>query len=143
MGIFSKESGTTSQRSATTVIASECRITGTIQLSCDIQIDGKVEGNISSEKTVVISNSGYVKGEIFADKIIVNGQVEGSCYANAIQILEKGKVNGSSYSDNLSIEQGGLFLGKMYPMEKSAIVDINKKELQHLEVESVKKIANK
>lgn len=91
----------------------------------------------------MISNSGHVKGEIFADKIIVNGQVEGSCYANAIQILEKGKVNGSSYSDNLSIEQGGLFLGKMFPMEKNAIVDINKKELKHLEVESVKKIANK
>jgi cytoskeletal protein CcmA (bactofilin family) len=143
MGIFSKESGTTSKHSATTVIASECRITGTIQLSCDIQIDGKVEGNISSEKTVVISSSGHVKGEIFAEKIIINGQVEGSCYANLIQILEKGKVKGSSYSDNLSINQGGLFHGEMYPMEKNEIVEINRKELQNIEVESVKKITNK
>jgi cytoskeletal protein CcmA (bactofilin family) len=90
----------------------------------------------------VISNSGQVKGEIFADKIIVNGQLEGSCYASAIQILENGQVQGASYSDDLSIDKGGLFLGEMFPMEKSAIVDINKKELKNIEVQSVKQIAN-
>ncbi len=104
---------------------------------------------------VVISHEGCVKGEIFAEKIVVNGVVNGSCYANAVEILEKGKITGSAFSDNLSIDRGGLFFGDIHPMEKPAVSSIDKNSSQlaapeknsgapkQLEPESAKKVVNK
>ncbi len=104
---------------------------------------------------VVISHEGCVKGEIFAEKVVVNGVVNGSCYANAVEILEKGKITGSAFSDNLSIDRGGLFFGDIHPMEASTVSSIDKNNSQltapennsgtpkQLEAESVKKVANK
>jgi cytoskeletal protein CcmA (bactofilin family) len=75
---------------------------------------------------VVISQAGHVNGEICAEKIVVNGLVEGSCVANGIEILEKGKITGSAYSDNLSIDRGGLFFGYIHPMADQPVVKIEK-----------------
>ncbi|MDO6499240.1 bactofilin family protein [Photobacterium sanguinicancri] len=128
MGIFNKQGGTTSQHATTTVIAKGCNITGELQLACDIQVDGIIEGKLRLEKTLVVSNSGRLKGEIYADKIIVNGLVEGTCYANAIEILDKGKVTGTIYCDDLSIERGGCFLGSTYPAEKEQVITLEPKD---------------
>ncbi len=104
---------------------------------------------------VVISHEGCVKGEIYAEKIVVNGVVNGSCYANAVEILEKGKITGSAFSDNLSIDRGGLFFGDIHPMEKTAVSSIDKNSGQlaapeknndlakQLKSESSNKVVNK
>nr|WP_299020266.1 polymer-forming cytoskeletal protein [uncultured Photobacterium sp.] len=103
-------------------------MTGELQLACDIQVDGVIEGKLRLEKALVVSNTGRLKGEIFADKIVVNGLIEGTCYANAIEILDNGKVSGTIYCDNLSIERGGCFLGSTHPAEKEQVVELSSKE---------------
>ncbi|PST91097.1 bactofilin family protein [Photobacterium jeanii] len=128
MGIFNKQGGTPSQHATTTVIAKGCNITGELQLACDIQVDGIIEGKLRLEKTLIVSNSGRLKGEIFADKIIVNGLIEGTCYANAIEILDKGKVSGTIYCDDLSIERGGCFLGSTHPAEQEQVIELPKEK---------------
>ncbi|MGF1692482.1 bactofilin family protein [Photobacterium kagoshimensis] len=128
MGIFNKQGGTTSQHATTTVIAKGCNITGELQLACDIQVDGIIEGKLRLEKTLIVSDSGRLNGEIYADKIIVNGLIEGTCYANAIEILDKGKVTGTIYCDDLSIERGGSFLGSTYPAEKEQVITLEPKD---------------
>lgn len=128
MGIFNKQGGTASQHATTTVIAKGCDITGELQLTCDIQVDGVIEGKLRIEKNLVVSNTGQVKGEIYADKIVVNGHVEGTCYANTIEILEKGVVSGTIYSDNLSIERGGKFFGSTHPAEQKPVVELTPKD---------------
>ncbi|WP_332308697.1 polymer-forming cytoskeletal protein [Photobacterium marinum] len=109
-------------------MAKGCNITGELQLACDIQVDGIIEGKLRLEKTLVVSNSGRLKGEIYADKIVVNGLIEGTCYANAIEILDKGKVTGTIYCDDLSIDRGGCFLGSTHPAEKEQVVELSPKE---------------
>lgn len=87
-----------------------------------MQLDGSVHGVLKSEQGVVVSCSGRLKGEVWADRIVVNGQVEGSCHANVIEILNQGIVKGDIYCDNLSIEQGGKFLGTTHPGESQQVV---------------------
>ncbi|WP_084419122.1 bactofilin family protein [Photobacterium sp. J15] len=128
MGIFDKQGGTEGQQATTTVIADGCNITGELQLACDIQVDGIIEGKLRLDKTLVVSNSGRLQGEIYADKIVVNGLIEGTCYANAIEILDKGKVTGTIYCDDLSIERGGSFLGSTHPAQKERVVELGPKE---------------
>ena len=57
-------------------------------------------------------------GEITTDRLIINGEFEGTCHAERIEILSQGCVSGTVYSDNLSIEPGGKFTGITNPSEK-------------------------
>jgi len=89
----------------------------------------------------VISKEGRIEGEIYADKIIVNGIIEGTCYANSIEVLENGKINGATYSDDLSIERGGLFLGETHVMNKEQVVNIT--DIEKSVEEPVRKTGSK
>ena len=124
MGIFSKQSRAQSQRSATTLIAKGCSISGQLRVESNMQVDGQIDGQIHVEKSLVISESGIVSGEIYAEHVIVNGEFEGTCHADKIESLSKGRVNGSLYSDDLSIEQGGRFNGVTHPAAHTKVAEL-------------------
>lgn len=87
-------------------------------------MDGTVDGQIYVAKTLVISEGGVISGEIFAQHMIVNGEFEGTCHADKIEILSKGQVTGSLYSDDLTIEQGGRFHGVTYPSSDKNVAQL-------------------
>ncbi|MDW6092740.1 bactofilin family protein [Vibrio rhizosphaerae] len=88
-----------------------------------MQVDGKIEGQIHTDKTLIISESGSASGEIYAEHIIINGCFQGTCYATRIEILSKGRVDGTLYTDDISIEQGGRFNGVTKPAPEQQVVD--------------------
>ncbi|MGY0072971.1 MULTISPECIES: bactofilin family protein [Vibrio] len=93
-----------------------------------MQVDGSIDGAVEVEKSLVISESGLVSGEIRAERVIINGEFEGTCYADVIEILSRGRVSGTIYSDNLSIEPGGKFHGVthagQYSQSERQVVDL-------------------
>ncbi len=127
MGIFSRNRGAKSRSAAATLIAKGCVVSGKLKLENDIQVDGKVDGQLNVEGTLVISESGYVKGEVIAKRMVVNGVIEGVCHAEHIQVLSKGQVKGKILSQNLSIEPGGKFFGETAELPKEDVVSINTK----------------
>ena len=128
MGLFSKHAGNQGKHTVTTVIAQGCTVNGHIRLSGDIQVDGYVEGKIVCDRSLIISASGRVKGEVTADKIIINGLFDGECYANSVEILPQGKAHGIIHCDDLSIERGGSFLGKTLPTSTEDVISLPKGE---------------
>lgn len=128
MGFFSQHAGNQSKHAVTTVIAQGCTINGSLRLSCDMQVDGYIEGKIVSEKTLVISGTGRIKGELTADKVIINGLFEGDCFANSVEILPQGKAHGVIHCDDLSIERGGSFIGKTMPTSTEQVISLPKTE---------------
>ncbi len=56
-----------------------------------------------------------MKGEISANKVIINGLFEGRIVAQSIEILTAGKAQGIMQTDNLCIERGGCFVGETLP----------------------------
>jgi cytoskeletal protein CcmA (bactofilin family) len=93
-----------------------------------MQVDGYIEGKIVSEKTLVISGTGRIKGELTADKVIINGLFEGDCFANSVEILPQGKAHGVIHCDDLSIERGGSFIGKTMPTSTEQVISLPKTE---------------
>ncbi|MGR5177405.1 polymer-forming cytoskeletal protein [Vibrio parahaemolyticus] len=128
MGIFSKNSGTTSRSTAATLIAKGCTISGKLKLENDIQVDGTVDGQVHVEGSLVVAESGRVKGEVFAKQLIVNGMLEGDCHAEHIQILSNGRVKGKIWSNNLSIEPGGKFFGETAELQEKEVVNLKASE---------------
>ncbi|TKX33098.1 bactofilin family protein [Campylobacter aviculae] len=113
MAIFSKGSNSTapSSNSETTVISSGARIEGKFYFASMLHVDGELNGVIHSESIVVIGKNGNLKGELKADKIVVNGYFEGELEANSLEILTGGMVNGDINIKELAIENGGRFNG--------------------------------
>ncbi|CAM3974595.1 hypothetical protein CAHE111092_00670 [Campylobacter hepaticus] len=76
-----------------------------------LHVDGELSGVIHSESIVVIGKNGNLKGELQADKIVVNGYFEGQLEASSLEILSGGVVNGDIIIQKISIENGGRFNG--------------------------------
>ncbi|WP_333608165.1 bactofilin family protein [Arsukibacterium sp.] len=87
-----------------------------------MQVDGLVEGKINSENTLVISASGRVKGEVSAEKVIINGSFDGELYAHSVEILPSGRASGVIHSNDLTIEKGGSFRGETQPVAEEKLL---------------------
>jgi len=96
-----------------TVVGSNVKLTGTLKDVNDIIVHGKVEGEIESQKLVVVSENASVKGPITADQITISGNVNGSVTAHTkFELLPGGNVTGSITTKDLIIQSGALFNGK-------------------------------
>jgi cytoskeletal protein CcmA (bactofilin family) len=97
--------------SNTTIITAGAKIKGEIDLSCNLYIDGELEGSIHSTKEVNVGKSGHVSGNIQADRLIVQGFIEGGVEANRVEIKAGGRMSGEITSKELIIEAKGIFEG--------------------------------
>lgn len=80
-----------------TIVGINVRLTGTLKDIDDIIIRGKVEGEIISEKNVLIADSAVVRGPITAQVVTIAGKVRGTIAASQkLEILPPGKVFGGS-----------------------------------------------
>lgn len=76
-----------------------------------LHVDGELSGIIHSESIVVIGKNGNLKGELQADKVVVNGFFDGDLEVNSLEILTGGVVRGNINVNELAIESGGRFNG--------------------------------
>lgn len=93
-------------RSTFSVIGSDVTVTGDIDASVDLHVDGRVEGDIRCSTLVQAENS-TVKGAISAEQARIAGRVEGSIMAKELIVESSAKVVGDVTYEKLSIEAGG------------------------------------
>lgn len=101
-------------------IASDTSFTGILKGGGNIIIEGQVEGDVICDNLVKIESGGHIKGEVRGQQVLINGKVEGKCYAARLSILPKGIMHGDIFSDEISIEKGGSFIGCSQLMEASS-----------------------
>ena len=99
-----------------TVISKETRLTGDVEISGNLQIWGKIKGQIKARSgSVSIMQSGVVEGDIFAEALLIDGVLTGTCTVEQLEILEHGELNGVCRASNFSIRKGGTFIGQSEP----------------------------
>ena len=76
----------------------------------DIQIDGRVEGDVRSVG-LVIGDKAEIHGEIFAEDVTVRGQVVGRIRARKVLLAATSHVEGDILHEALSVEAGAFFEG--------------------------------
>ncbi|MDR0664945.1 MAG: polymer-forming cytoskeletal protein [Helicobacteraceae bacterium] len=118
--------------SGTTIVAKGTKITGTVEVECKLHVDGQVDGTIRSSNIVTVGSSGSVKGEIYAEKLVVSGELEGNADCANVEILAGGKMNGDLVSSNLIIEAQAVFEGYSKIRVAGGAVGKGKGELQKL-----------
>lgn len=94
------------------IIGQDMTINGNLSFNSKIQVDGKVEGNLSGE-CLVLSASGNIVGDIEANTIICHGQIDGNVKVGELFLKKSGVVNGRIETSNLSVEAGGILNGEI------------------------------
>ena len=106
---------------------------GLLNYSGTVRIDGKFEGQVITEDTLIIGETGHLVAEISAGTIICMGYVEGNLMASQkIEIHSTSKVVGNIKSPALNIELGGVFDGTcdMTGKETKIIPLVKEEEMQ-------------
>jgi cytoskeletal protein CcmA (bactofilin family) len=98
-----------------THLGSGIHITGQIECSEDLQIDGKMEGPISLKGyTLTVGSTAALKSDITAGGIIVHGKIVGNLFAtDRVDIRTDGSVIGDISTSRISIEDGAHFKGRI------------------------------
>jgi cytoskeletal protein CcmA (bactofilin family) len=109
----------------TTIITAGAKLKGELELTCNLYIDGELEGEINSHKEINIGKNGHIKGVVITQRLVVQGYMEGSVDATRVEIKAAGHVKGEISSSELVIESKGVFEGNS--IVKSAIEKIEAK----------------
>ncbi|MCX5912107.1 MAG: polymer-forming cytoskeletal protein [Deltaproteobacteria bacterium] len=95
------------------IIGKNSDISGELNVSGTLRIDGMVRGKLNAE-CVIVSESAMVKGDIKAKTIIVGGKVEGNLIGEEmIEIKPKGAVLGEIFTNKFFVIEGGTFNGRV------------------------------
>lgn len=97
-------------RNAPSLLSVDLEITGNVKTDGEMQIDGRVEGDVSCKK-LLIGEDGSLEGEITADEVIVRGRVNGLIKAATVELACSSQVIGDVLHDILMIEAGAYIEG--------------------------------
>ena len=86
--------------------------TGKLSFKDTVRIDGRFEGEISSENTLIIGESGSVHANIHSEIVIISGEVHGDIFANQqITLHKNARVTGNLKTKGLAVDEGAEING--------------------------------
>lgn len=98
------------RQSAPSIISADLVVNGTLTSSGDIQIDGRVEGDVHSNG-LVIGEKALIHGEVLAEDVTVRGRVQGSIRARKVLLCSTCHVEGNILHEAFAVEAGAFFEG--------------------------------
>jgi len=126
MAIFNQSDQLPKQDAQTTIVTEGATLKGEMKLSCNLYVDGEFEGVIHSTSTVTVGKNGRINGDIRAEKIMVQGLIDGSLDCERLEILSLGKVHGKILTSELVIEAKAEFTGESH-LKSDSDIKIDKK----------------
>ena len=94
-------------------LSTDVEIKGTVKFTNDLVVDGKIEGEISSDGNLTVGENARIKAEIKTATVIVYGKVHGNITAaDRVELKASAEVVGDIKAKSLAIEAGAIFVGK-------------------------------
>ena len=111
------------------VIGKGTTITGDIETSNDIRIDGKLDGNLFCKAKVIIGNSAVLEGNLSAVNAEISGEIVGKVEVSELLNLKNtSTVHGDINTGKLVIEAGAKFNGSCKMGAVSKEISLNGSE---------------
>lgn len=96
--------------SAPSLISADLVVNGTLTSTGDIQIDGRVEGDVHSAG-LVIGDKAFIHGEVVAEDVTIRGRIQGSVRARKVHLASTCHVEGNILHEAFAVEAGAFFEG--------------------------------
>lgn len=94
------------------IISTDLKLTGDIDTSGDLQVEGHIIGNLHAH-LLTIGENALIEGEIFADDVTVHGKVKGTLRGLKVRLSSSARVEGDIIHKTISIESGAHFEGSV------------------------------
>jgi len=96
------------------VISKALKITGELESTEDIQIDGQIEGDVRGVG-VKIGQNAKVKGTVFGDEVELAGTIEGKIESKKVILASTARMTGDIWHQEIKIESGAYINGNLKP----------------------------
>ena len=104
------------------IISNDVRVTGSLVSQGEVQLDGRIDGDMKAEH-LVIGSSGVVEGVVEASSVVVKGKIIGSLNASEVKIENNAHVLGDIFHDTLSIEAGAIIEGSLKQRFEKEVIE--------------------
>lgn len=95
------------------VLNSDVELKGILKFSGELTFDGKLEGDINSDGTLLLGENAIIKGNIEVTSVVVRGKINGNVVAKEkIDLKARTELFGDIKAPKLVIEEGVTFVGK-------------------------------
>jgi cytoskeletal protein CcmA (bactofilin family) len=112
-----------------TIINENTRIKGNFTADDDVTMRGNFDGTMKLNSLLFVGRSGKMKGKIFVENMIVEGEVEGEvAVQNKIEVRTSGCFKGKVRCKQIAIEEGAFFKGDVNPDQGSDVTPVYFKE---------------
>jgi cytoskeletal protein CcmA (bactofilin family) len=101
------------------IISAALSVTGRLESAGDIQIDGRIEGDVRGQR-VTIGSTAMIKGTVAGEVVELNGTLEGKIEATSVVLAKTAHMSGDIIHRSLKIDQGAYFSGNSRPHAKTA-----------------------
>jgi cytoskeletal protein CcmA (bactofilin family) len=110
--MLKKGSGTPQQSEISAFLGKGTEFKGVLSFIGTIRVDGKVQGEIISQDTLIVGDDAYLNGEIGVGTLISSGSIEGNIVATQkVHFLAPATISGNIITPVLILEEGVLFDG--------------------------------
>ncbi len=100
--------------SGASVISRALKITGQLESSENIQIDGEVEGDVRAV-SVKVGNNAKVKGSVYGEEVELAGTVDGKIEAKKVVLTSSARMTGDVIHQDITIHSGAYISGHCRP----------------------------
>ena len=96
------------------IISAALTVVGRLESAGDIQIDGKVEGDVRGQ-AVRIGSGAVIKGSVTGELVELAGTLEGKIEARSAVLTKTARMSGDIIHQTLQIDEGSFFNGSSRP----------------------------
>ena len=100
-----------------TLVAADTQVNGDIKFVDQLFVNGAVVGNVIAENddaTLIVSEEGFVSGEIRVPNVVINGTVEGNVFAQLqLELATNARVKGNLYYKVMEMQLGARVDGTL------------------------------
>ena len=119
MAMFAKEPALRTEgqsannpEAALSIISGGVKITGDIESSGILKVDGKIEGSVRGARQVLLGRDGSIRGDVFTSEAVIAGAVHGSIFASVrLELQSSAVVNGDVHTKSIIVLEGALING--------------------------------
>jgi cytoskeletal protein CcmA (bactofilin family) len=112
---------------ALSIIAAGMKITGDIETTGTLKLDGRVEGSVIGARQLMLGRSGIIHGNVHAGEVVLGGSVDGTISADErLELQASAVVNGDIDTKSIVVLEGARINGTvrmrdgaMHPFDSS------------------------
>jgi len=108
------------------VLASGMQVTGNIVCTGQLQIHGRVVGDIHAAH-LTICEGARIEGKIVAPETVIQGTFNGSIHGNVVKLQKTASVEGEIFNRSLAIEQEARFEGVARRLDQPVAAPTNER----------------